>query len=498
MTSGFEGRPNDPSAGEQAAATEKIHRRPPEKSAENLAPTQAIHRAESPADTAKTEMFARSEPPGQADPSLPRPAWQDWARPGSPPPPPRRPGSPPGPPSSSPPQQQVPPPNRNVPTPAAPRESTPNLDRDAATRALQSLASAAGRPGTPPDDATRPMSGISPAMRNFDPAATQAIPHSRPSNNPAQQHFPSNGPGRPLQPERAWQLGATPEQPATQQNWQSSTAQQPPTTGGAQAIGGSDEPPSGRGRKGWILAGVGVVVVAAVAGAVALVSTRHGSDAAAPQAGPTPSMVSALTSARSAAPSTTPRPTTKPPTSVASASPPLIPGYQTVLVPDRGAAYDIPKDWKIDAVATTTLGTPPDTVEIAGRATDGENYCPRSVRSSAFLTLSPQADPAAAAADVGMRMTKVGWPTATGANSGKAEQLTSLDGQLHGAFVETSGGGTAPAPGCAKTFSIYTFAFPSENGNFVMTIAADTGVPKAVDKETAKKVLASIRPLPDR
>ncbi len=466
MTSGFEGRPNDPSA-DNAAATEKIHRRPPGPDAPEIAPTQAVHRAESPADTAKTEMFARAEPPRPADPPLPRPAWQEMARP--------------GPAASHPPQQPIP--GRNVPTPAAPRESAPNLDRDAATRALQSLASA-GR-----DDATRPMHNV-PPPRGLDSAVTQAIPTNRPPNNPDRQHFPQNPPPRPPQPEQAWQLGATPEPAATQQNRQPPPP--PPPT---------EAPPSGRGRKTWLLAGVGVVVLAAVAGAVAVVSTRHGSDTAAPQAAPTPSMVSALTSGQNAAPAptTSARPTTtKPATTPAAASAPLIPGYQTVLVPDRGAAYDIPKDWKIDALATTTLGSGADTVEIAGRATDGDNYCPRSVRTSSFLTLSPQADPAAAAADVGMRMIKVGWPAATGANPGKAEQLVSLDGQLHGAFVETTGGGTAPAPGCAKSFSVYTFAFPSENGNFVMTIAADTGVAKSIDKETAKKVLASIRPLPDR
>ncbi|WP_286013116.1 MULTISPECIES: hypothetical protein [Nocardia] len=466
MTSGFERRPNDPSGGEQGA-TEKIHRRPPGSGAADVTPTQAIQRTTSPADTTKTEMF-RVQPPNSGPPR------------------------PPGPPQ----QQPASPPHRTAPTPAPPRESTPNLDRDAATRALQSLASA-GR-SSAQDEPTRPMSGINPAMRGFDPAATRAMPPNRPPNHPAQQHFPPNGPGRP-QPEQAWQLGAPTEQVATQQypaRKGDSAPYPPPATG----TDGSDEPPSS--RKRWILAGVGVVAVAAVAGAVALVSTRDQAEAPATQAAPSPSMVSALTSSRSAAPSSTrPAPSSTAATTTnraLSAAQPLIPGYQAVVIRDRGAAYDIPMDWKIDPVGTATLGNPPDAVEIAGRTTEGDNYCPRMVRSSAFLTMSPQADPAAAAADVGMRMIKVGWPTATGATPGKAEQLTSLDGQLHGAFVETTGTATPPAPGCAKTFAVYTFAFPSENGHFVMTIAADTGVAKAIDKETAKKMLASIRPLPER
>ncbi|MDN2495389.1 hypothetical protein FHY52_01475 [Nocardia nova] len=76
--------------------------------------------------------------------------------------------------------------------------------------------------------------------------------------------------------------------------------------------------------------------------------------------------------------------------------------------------------------------------------------------------------------------------------------MVSLDGQLHGAFVETTGSAPPPAPGCATTFAVYTFAFPSENGNFVMTVAADTGVDKSVDKEAAKRILSTIRPLPAR
>ncbi|MFF0489467.1 hypothetical protein ACFYTQ_10650 [Nocardia sp. NPDC004068] len=559
MSSGFDKRPED----------------------EDAAVTRAIRRVQSPADTAKTEMFAQPEPP------LPRPNWQDWAA--------REPAD----------HTEVMPRGGNRPAPAPPRESRPGLDHDAATRALQSLAGATGRSATPPEDPTRPITEVPPAQ-------DAAAPPRRPQNPPPAQRFPAGPPqdparrtppagptdprypepsasettrrispaaqGNPRYPEtnvsanpatgseptrrtppaarRDSQypdttVGANPAQansryPETTVSANPTTGAEPPrrtpaagrpdsrypettvsanpaggsakprrtsaaaqgdsrypeTMVGVPAAGGSDEPPTGRGRKGWLLAGAAVVVVAAVAGAVALVSTRHHTDAPATDAAPSPSMVSALTTGRAAAPSTTRPSTTRPTTTAAAAAAvaaePVIPGYQTVLIPDRGAVYDVPADWKIDPLATTTLGNPPDTVEIAGRTTDGENYCPRSVRTSAFLTLSGQSDPAAAAKEVGMRMIKVGWPAATGANSNAAEPLTSLDGQLHGAFVETTGGGATPAPGCAKAFSVFTFAFPGENSNFVMTIAADQGVAKSVDKETAKRILASIRPLPVR
>ncbi|MEG8177244.1 hypothetical protein GZH49_01705 [Nocardia terpenica] len=323
-------------------------------------------------------------------------------------------------------------------------------------------------------------------------------PAARAANPPAPRPVP------PRQPEQTWQLGATPEHPAPQSNSarRPDGSQYPATaTYRIPAPDAPPEPAAGAGRTRWILIGTGLAVVVAVATAGAVVALgRHSGGSTSPQAA-APSMVSALTTARSAPPSGRSAPTpNRPATPVPAPNPatmtPLIPGYQVVMVPDRGAAYDIPKDWTIDPVGTALWGNPPDTVDLAGLATDGKNYCPTYTRTHAFLTMSPQADPAAAATDVGQRMARAGWSVA--GTPGKAEQVMSLDGQLHGAFVETTGSAPPPAPSCASTFSVYTFAFASENGNFVMTIAADTGVPKAVDKATAKKILASIRPLPDR
>ena len=169
-----------------------------------------------------------------------------------------------------------------------------------------------------------------------------------------------------------------------------------------------------------------------------------------------------------------------------------------VQILDRGAAYDAPAEWKPAAVGTAVWGSGSDSLEVAGLTQDGRNYCPNYTRTNAFLTMSQQADPAVAAADIGKRIGSYGWTNATVATPGSAEPMVSADGQLHGAFVETTGSAPPPAPGCATTFTVYTFAFPSENGNFVMTIAADTGVDQSVDKATAKRILSTIRPLPAR
>jgi hypothetical protein len=251
----------------------------------------------------------------------------------------------------------------------------------------------------------------------------------------------------------------------------------------------ADGPPRRR-RRTTLYAGLGLVVlVAVVATATLVVVGRH--SGAGGQSGP--SMISALTGSAPAA--AAPTSAAAPGPSPMNVPPPIIPGYQVVPIPARGAVYDAPRDWAL-APGTTSWGTAPNTLDVAGLTQDGASYCPNHTRTSVFLTTSAQSDPNAAAAEVGTRMVHVGWSTATGVTPGRSEQLASLDGQLHGAFAETSGT-TAPTPGCATTFSIYTFAFPNENGSFVMTIAADTGVAKSVDRETARRVLASIRPLPD-
>lgn len=62
-------------------------------------------------------------------------------------------------------------------------------------------------------------------------------------------------------------------------------------------------------------------------------------------------------------------------------------------------------------------------------------------------------------------------------------------------LVETTGKLDSAKPGCANQFSVFTYAVPARTGTTVLVLAADTGVPGAVDLETAKRVLTSIRPL---
>ncbi|MFI6367391.1 hypothetical protein ACIBG0_32110 [Nocardia sp. NPDC050630] len=242
-------------------------------------------------------------------------------------------------------------------------------------------------------------------------------------------------------------------------------------------------------RATWIAAAVATLVVAGGATA-AIVTANHGSDDTTAQ-NPVPSMVSALTPTGSHT-STQPTTTKHAP---ANNETPVVPGYQVVVASDLGAAYDVPADWTVAPDGKVGgFGEPPNAVTGKGLATEGKSYCPGSTRTVAFLTGSKDTDSAAAATELGTRTAKIAYTSSPGGTPGAAQPLRSLDGSQQGMFVETKGTATEANPGCATEYSIYTFATPTDTGNFVMVIAADTGVPNAVDTATAMRIFTSIRP----
>ena len=229
----------------------------------------------------------------------------------------------------------------------------------------------------------------------------------------------------------------------------------------------------------WV--GAGVAAVALVAGAAVVISAG-GSDSAADD---TPGMVSALT------PSMHPRADEQEEPVISAAA--LVPGYRAVVAPDSDAAYDVPADWTIASPGYSGgFGTSPDTIGGKGYASEGKDYCPGSTRTVSFLTGSPDTDATAAALDTATRTARIAY--AIEAVPAATEPLRSLDGGQNGAFVEARGRIDNPAPGCAPEFSVYTFATSADTGSLVMVIAADTGVPNAVDPAAARRIFASIRP----
>ncbi|WP_433197831.1 hypothetical protein ACQP1G_02135 [Nocardia sp. CA-107356] len=244
-----------------------------------------------------------------------------------------------------------------------------------------------------------------------------------------------------------------------------------------------------RGGRGiaWVAAAVAALVVAG--GVTAIVVANSGPDDTSAQ-NPPPSMVSALTTTGSHTP-----PSTSKPSAPAEHETAVVPGYQVVVASDLGAAYDVPADWTVAPDGKVGgFGEPPNAVTGKGLATEGKSYCPGSTRTVAFLTGSKDSDSATAATELGTTTAKIAYTNSPGGTPSPPQPLSSLDGSQQGMFVETKGTATKVTPGCAADFSVYTFATPTDNGSFVMVIAADTGVPNAVDAATAMQIFTSIRP----
>ncbi|MFE7720844.1 hypothetical protein ACFU44_17575 [Nocardia rhizosphaerihabitans] len=339
--------------------------------------------------------------------------------------------------------------------------------------------------GTPPAAPAEPQWGAGqvPNQQPWNPAVGQP--------NPAQQWGQSDPTvlGRVTWQQPQQQYG---EIPPLKQFGNQPYGQQPygqpippgPKSGGKAAI--------------WVAAGLAAVLL--VGGAVTAVALTRGDDSTTTAGGgTTPSMVSALTTTGAPPSSSKPKPssTTPSPSGAASDRKPFIEGYQVVASPDRGAAYDVPPSWKV-ATETTIggVGEPPgDSVVGKGYATDGRDYCPGSTRTMSLLTGSKQADHAAAGAELGTKAAPLAYKGSTG-TPGPAQPLKSIDGKTEGMFTETTGTVPNPKPGCAPTFSIYTYAFKgAKDGSFVMVMIADTGVADAIDPATAKRIFSSIRAL---
>lgn len=356
----------------------------------------------------------------------------------------------------------------------------------------------AGQPGSPPPggaDATQLRTPNAEWPGSNPPGGQQGQPWGAPAGQPQwgaqtpnQQWNAAAGQPNPAQPwgQPQQQYGEVPplEQFGRQPYGQAPYGQPAQKSGSKAVI--------------WVAAGVAALLLAG--GAItAFALTRDDDPATTASGNTTPSMVSALTT--TGAPPSTSKPkassTTPSPSGAAGNRTPLISGYQVVASPDRGAAYDVPPSWKV-ATETTIggVGEPPgDTVIGKGYATDGRDYCPGSTRTMALLTGSKQADHAAAGAELGTKAAPLAYTGATG-TPGPAQPLKSIDGKTDGMFTETTGTVPNPKPGCASTFSIYTYAFEgSKDGSFVMVMIADTGVPDAIDAATAKRIFSSVRAL---
>ncbi|QLY31352.1 hypothetical protein [Nocardia huaxiensis] len=259
-----------------------------------------------------------------------------------------------------------------------------------------------------------------------------------------------------------------------------------PPYGGTPAYGGYGQPPSDERRKLWLYSGIGALVIAIVAVVATVVVMTDDSGGGGGQASGT-STVSSTTTSRTTSRTTTPNSTTRTSTPAA-----VIPGYQVVAPSDIDSAWDVPADWTLDT-STTTLGAGADELSVTGLAQEGIGYCPDFVRTTMFLTVSTEADAAAAATEAGARMARTGYQNAT-VQASSPEPFANSDKSLNGVYVETSGTYPPPAANCASAYTVYTFAVSGgSSGSLVLTLAADTGVDRAVGRDLARRILATFR-----
>ncbi|MDQ2722305.1 MAG: Hsp70 family protein [Actinomycetota bacterium] len=287
--------------------------------------------------------------------------------------------------------------------------------------------------------------------------------------------------------------------------WQPYSA---PAGGPSFAGADSSVQPAGKGGKQSkaplvIAAAVAVLVLALVAGIAVIVAKSKSAptDVTAEPATAVPTV--APSRSRRAAASSAPVPTTpSAPTSVPP-PPPVVAGWQTVAVPNRGAAYDVPPGWKVSSQTTIggyeTKSSPP--LVGKGLANFGDGFCDKyQSKALSVMTNSDQSDPA-----VGARELATKWATAafssdrTGAvpplQIGPPQPLPAMAGKS-GMLVEVTAPLEKPQDCSTPSASMYSFALPSSGGGTVgLMIYVGHGVPDAVTAGVVRQIASSVRPL---
>ncbi|MBF6170256.1 hypothetical protein [Nocardia blacklockiae] len=291
-----------------------------------------------------------------------------------------------------------------------------------------------------------------------------------------------------------------PQQPAQPYEYPPLEAQQPypggyPQPGYPQPYG---TPPPRNSQTGLIVGLLlgGLVLVLVAVGVVVAVNKSSQDDDTATASGSSSARATSAAATSSAPPTTTAAPPTTAQQGSTTAA--VTPGFQGVAVPSRGIAYDVPAGWKVDkeSMIRGFEDGKGNRISGTGTAVDGQDYCPSSNRTTAFVSRSERPDLATAATDVGRMAATYGFNSPPDTAATPASPLTTGSG-IAGQLVETSGSWHPDDPACTTTrFSVYTFAFPGpQNPMLVLTIAADRGVPGEVTPEVARQIFGSVRKL---
>lgn len=283
---------------------------------------------------------------------------------------------------------------------------------------------------------------------------------------------------------------------------------QPVPYGGYQGFGLYQQqpppPPRKPDRTPWIVAAAAVVVVAVgVVTTLLLVDSRSdpGTPIAATTSTPPPPSSSSSSTKRPS-----PRPTTsKTPTEVKDILvEPVVEGWQGVLSPKEGVAYDVPPDWKVQTPGTIVGFEDNDGKPAAvmhGVSTYKDGACPGargSYRGHVGFATADElaldvaarggvklfAESAALNPDGSKAPVVVNEIAPRKVGQGKVDAVTAT------AVLTVTQPGECPSP--SVLFTSVAFKVGTRTALFVMYM--DQGVPDALPAEVAEKVIASLRP----
>lgn len=248
-------------------------------------------------------------------------------------------------------------------------------------------------------------------------------------------------------------------------------------------------PPGGPNRKRVaIIVAVVALVLLVGGGLTALLLLDSGGTAGKPVAKPVPPS--------SSAPATTsPLPTDVNEVKVEA----ITPGWQGVLSPMDGAAYDVPASWEVETPGTRTgledKNGEPKTI-MHGVATARPGTCAKD-GSGPYLTETGFMKAGSIAPSKGSRAAAMMWEEATTGQRGKdpgARQVP-INGGKAKAYTSTVEVKPEADSGCpAPKVNVTTAAFEVPGATAVFVVFSPQGVPGALPPADIDKIIASLRP----
>ncbi|GAB3274734.1 hypothetical protein [Parasphingorhabdus pacifica] len=336
--------------------------------------------------------------------------------------------------------------------------------------------SSPGDPGNGNSDGNRtwgPFSGGSPPPGGADGAP-------RMPDQGHQYYDPLTGQPVPAAPQHTH---PGPQYGPTQQGHQSGRYQGLGTFSHPAAGGGEPEPPEK--QRGPLIATLAASAVAIVAITATIVLVNRDGEPQQPAARETPT---APTSAATA--------TIAPGTAV-------VPGWQAVPVPERGAVYDVPPGWETESPTNVIgFGPPEDSVTMTGVATHERGFCAGqsgSFRALAGATAREGPDDARVATDTARKLAELAY-TVDGtkpqvALSPVQQVRLGADGATDGTRVAAT---VTPAgtEQCGSPAVLINVIATNNNGtsSVVHITIADQEVPAAVPPDVVDRIGESFRP----